>query len=219
MSEIFFARKSLASYESPIQQPPSCYESIYGLQLFECKPLRAKINTTACADNHRRGLNLSCLTCPAGRLHATMAPACPYPGAKQGDDVRSLRSSRSRTCIRCGERSVGRLMSESYCPACWNRSLEIARGTNSKGAWPRLAASKLRRVEAMITAAPAELAKFLSGKFSSTKVMQWEPISAGAALLIGIAASRQELESMLRRILPSAEIADFTEAVIEPRED
>lgn len=107
-------------------------------------------------------------------------------------------------------------MADSFCPKCWNRCLELISGRNSKGHWPKEAAKKLRLVEALIVAEADELGEFLGGKFSSTKVLKWEPISAGATLLTGIAAGRQEVEAMLARILPDAEVVDFTERAIEP---
>lgn len=107
-------------------------------------------------------------------------------------------------------------MAESFCPKCWNRALEVISGRNSKGHWPKEAAKKLRRIEALIVADADEMGEFLGGKFSSTKVLKWEPISAGAALLTGIAAGRQELEKMLARVLPDSEVADYTERAIEP---
>lgn len=107
-------------------------------------------------------------------------------------------------------------MAESFCPKCWNRCLELISGRNSKGHWPKEAAKKLRRIEALIVADADLLAEFLGGKFSSTKVLRWTSIDVGAVLLEGIAGSRLEIGAMLARILPDAEVVDFTERAIEP---
>lgn len=211
-----YARKSLSKHEFVIQKIPEAYELLYGRQYFQCAPMRCKLSVEACADNHRRGLNLACLTCPAGATHAETAPDGLYQSADQSDDARGLRSSMGRSCIRCGEQQAGRLMAESFCPACWNRSLEVIAGKNSKGSWPVMAAAKLRRIEAIVVADAEVLAEFLRSKFSQTKVLKWELVEPGAALLTGVLASRGELETMLGRVLPDATVEDFSERAILP---
>lgn len=187
---------------------------MYGRQYFDCAPMRCKLSVESCADSHRRGLNLSCLDCSAGEKHVATAGDA-YRGAKQGNDVRSLRASLGQTCIRCGT-SHNRLISESLCVACYNRSTEVARGRNSKGGWPGQAAAKLRRAEALIVCDdPIELGEYLNSKSSQSKTMEWTRIDRDSALLESILTGRAELEAMLSRILPSASIVDFTERAIE----
>lgn len=212
----YYARKTLVNHEFITQPIPETYELLYGRRYFQCSPMRCKLSVEACADNHRRGLNLACLSCAAGAKHAQTAADGIYQASDQGSDARGLRQSMGRSCIRCNEQQAGRLMAESYCPACWNRSLEVIAGRNSKGTFPVLAAAKLRRIEAIVVADAEALAEFLRRKFVSSKVLKWELIDSGAALLTGVAAGREELRQMLNRTMPDAEIADFTERAIVP---
>lgn len=212
----FYARKTLVNHEFVIQQPPVEYREMYGRKYFDCQPMRATLSIESCADNHRRGLNLACLHCPAGAKHATTAPDGIYQAADQGSDARGLRQSMGRSCIRCNEQQAGRLMAQSFCTPCWNRALECVTGKNSKGSWPAMAAAKLRRIEAIVVTDAEALAEFLRRKFASSKVMRWTVIEPGAALLEGIAASKAEVQLMLDRTMPDATIEDFTERAIVP---
>lgn len=211
----FYARKSLVSHESPVQQAPAEYQEMYGRRYFECRPLLCKLSVESCGDNFVRGRCLPCLECDVGRQHAASSISNDrLPSDK--DDRRNLRASLGVACVRCGEHHTGRLMAASFCVRCWNRSLEIVAGKNRKGAWPKQTAAKLRRVEALIEADPKQLATFLSGKFCQTRVMRWTRVDAGGVLLEGILASLPELQALLGRVLPGATVADFTEAAIQP---
>lgn len=215
MQAELYARKSLVSYESPIQQPTSNYETIHGRRYFECQPLRCKLSVESCGDNFARGRCLPCLDCAVGRQHAATVTSKDRPQSNKNDYL-NLRASIGVPCIRCGEHHTGRLMAASFCVRCWNRSLELLTGRNCKGNWPSQTAKKLRHVEALIEADPKQLAIFLSGKFCQTRVLRWTRIDAGGVLLEGILSSLSELQALLSRILPGATVADFTEAAILP---
>lgn len=118
--------------------------------------------------------------------------------------------------MHCGEHFSGRLMLESLCTACWNRRLEITAGRNGKGRWPKVAAAGLRRVEAIIAADQDELREFMDDRHRQTKVAQWHLIDEANVLLVGIFASRSELEGVLARLLPSGCVVAFNEAPITP---
>ncbi len=216
MQAEFYVRKSLVNHESPIQQPPAIYEELYGRRYFDCAPMRCKLSVESCADNHRRGLCLPCLECPAGRSHAQTIGDAQRRAVGSTDDTKGLRDCIGRPCVRCGNHHNGRMMAASFCARCWNRALEVIAGRNRKGHWPAITAQKLRRVEALIEAEPEQLAAFLATKFAQTKVMRWTAVDAGGVLLEAVMASRGELQAVLDRILPSASIADYSETAFTP---
>lgn len=216
MQSEFYARKTLVNYVTPVQQAPAEYQEMHGRRYFDCAPMRCKISVEACADNHRRGRCLPCLECPAGRKHAQIAGKTQCRDGSSTNDAKGLRDCIGRPCVRCGEHHNVRLMAASFCACCWNRTLEVIAGRNRKGHWPSLTVKKLRRVEALIEATPGQLTTFLAAKFAHTKVMQWTRVDAGSVLLEAVLASRDELQSILDRILPGSTIADYTEAAISP---
>lgn len=218
--EYFFARKSLASHETPTQQPPERYEVLYNRQYFSCLPLRAKLSVEACVANHRGGLCLPCLACPAGIKHATAIPNAGSVGKANSADSRSLRGCLGRACLRCGEHHATRLVAGCFCTPCHNRALEVARGQNAKGTWPALAASKLRRIYAVINHDNVEeLDEFLASGVGQSKALKIERLESGAIWIEGYLSSREELTTMFERILPGAQVAQYEAKQIHPKKE
>ncbi len=178
------------------------YEVIYGMTVFRCDALRATIQPKACADNFTQRRCLACKDCPTGAIHSGK-PAPQLPGKREFSLtlIRKipLDSCISRYCIRCGK-SASRIMAKSFCATCWNRMLELTRGRNGKGCWPRVTAEVLHRCNALFSAsnyAPI-------GDSQPIKITRY----AGAFWVSALLTDDAELSRLLDRIAPGATLID-----------
>jgi len=118
--------------------PVPLREILPGYQVLDCHRLRAALSPDACRDNFTNGKTLACLGCPVGAEFAGRTATPERQHAKFRIAGKSRAASIStclwRRCIRC-QRPAARLIASAYCPSCWNRTLELRRGRNAKGAW------------------------------------------------------------------------------------
>jgi hypothetical protein len=101
--------------------------------MFDCRPYRAKLLTTACAKRWRQAQKAKgyaaeavecCRGCSIGAAHAGEAV------------VRYSTLYDSTICPRCGRGSARRLVGGRRCIGCYNREREFVRGRNGKGSKP-----------------------------------------------------------------------------------
>ena len=186
--------------------PPTLREIAPEFFVFDCDRLRAAISPTACKDNFTNRRCLACINCPIG-IEFSGGEKSPVP------KLDLLDQCRWRRCIRC-DQTVPRVMLKSFCPSCWNRSLEVCHGRNTKGAWPHRVASQLKRIYAVIQGEPAEVASFASSPKASTIPIKFSQLSSNALWLDGIFSDVHEVDKMLTKILPTGFISDFEESEI-----
>jgi hypothetical protein len=181
------------------------YSNLYGLTVFDCVPLRATLQPSACASNWKKNLEGSvCRSCSLGAIHSGESPG------------ELLDTSRKRTCIRC-QRGAGRLLAGCLCLSCFNRAREVLTGRNAKGTAPRAWASRLHVASAIIQTQDAEqFAKVAASKrprctLGATALPQWSYFGNSHLWLEFVCSGPEELDAMLVRILPGAtiEASDF----------
>jgi hypothetical protein len=112
------------------------YSELYGLAVFKCEPLRSSLQPHQCADRWRNAqVGSACNGCHIGAQHAGQKPKPPKP--------------MRLPCIRCGSTEM-RLISNTLCVSCFNRTREVVKGRNAKGRFPRNSGSKLHEAVAVI---------------------------------------------------------------------
>lgn len=193
------------------------YREIYGKVYFDCPELKATLAVDACAKNFTTGHALACLKCPIGRKHA--AGASMERCGSWGEDGRmfSLAECIATKCIRCGGAATKPIMG-AYCVSCWNRTLEVVRGRNCKGAWPKLTASKMRRVSALVEVTPKVWEKFLRKESARTKAMIFESCGKGSIFVSGVIGEGGEFGRLLDVILPGSQVRDIEFEPVLPKE-
>lgn len=191
------------------RSPDVEYSILYGLSVFDCKSLRATLQPSACAANWAANRNGSiCVGCRLGSIHAGRTET-PPPPPKQ-------------PCIRCNrhdDRLIGRLL----CRGCFNRTREVARGTNGKGQRPVLAGALLRESFAIASLPDAAGAlaslyrrRGTTSNFSAQLkraclpgLPRLEILGRETIWFEGITSGAEELSRALERLLPGAKIIDF----------
>lgn len=119
-------------------EPPVRYhesEAFPGVQLFRCARLLAELTPTACAKNHAHARSYQCTTCAIGAYHSAGKDVGPAPVAFDGRVATGWRPGLD--CVRCGRRGMRLIRGSTLCVSCYNRELEVLRGTNAKGATPK----------------------------------------------------------------------------------
>lgn len=179
------------------------YSTLYGLTVFECAPLGATLQPSACASNWKKNLEGSvCRSCSLGAIHSGKSP---------GD---ALEASRGKRCIRC-DRGADRLLAGCLCRSCYNRAREVIIGKNAKGTAPTLLANRLRPAAAIIqTPSTEQLAiagasKRPRGTHGTIALPQWSRLDRSHLWLEFVCSGADEVAAMLARALPGATIAVF----------
>jgi hypothetical protein len=169
-----------------------------GLRLFRCEPLHADLTATSCARNFITATNFQCARCQIGAQHAqTSAPQAPAIG-RSGFKVGRLEPQ--PPCVRCGARTLRRLVFKTLCVSCHNRERELLRGVNAKGGPPRRAASRLHRARCLLDrngdaeivdlpfcTGPREAAEVISRRWQGARLADYEvrpteqPVSSPSA--------------------------------------
>lgn len=177
------------------------YAALYGLTVFECAPLRATLQPSACASNWKKNLEGSvCRSCSLGAIHSGESPS------------KALKTSRMHGCIRCN-RGAGRLLAGCLCMSCYNRAREVITGHNAKGSAPRAWAKRLYCTSAIIqTPNASQFAKAAASKrprctLGATALPQWSYFDRSHLWLEFVCSGPEELAVMLARTLPGATIA------------
>lgn len=177
------------------------YATLYGLTVFECAPLRATLQPSACASNWKRNLEGSvCRSCSLGAIHSGESPS------------KALDTARMHGCIRCN-RGAGRLLAGCLCMSCYNRAREVLTGQNAKGSAPTIWANRLHFASAIIQTPDAEqFAKAVASKrprctLGATALPQWSYFDRTHLWLEFVCSGPEELAAMLARTMPGATIA------------
>jgi hypothetical protein len=123
-----------------------------GQRYFDCQPLRANINTAACAQRWASAETTSqCHECELGRLHHS-----DHHPTKQ---VR-LRKTSVSACLRCGRTDLRTIKATDLCVSCHNREAEWRKGRNAKGK-PPITFQPLHGVEVAVQRADASQERHL----------------------------------------------------------
>jgi hypothetical protein len=182
------------------RSPDVEYRIAYGLALFDCTALHASLSPANCADNFINRRCFACVGCRVGAEHAGKAPqSTPEPAHRSGE------------CIRCGRKDTRRQIGAALCMSCYNREREVLRGTNRKGQWPRVSATRLHACTATI-AGDGLMDKFrLEGhQHSPPEFPRLAQIETGLYLLDAIVTGSEELCRLVNRRLPGAVIITST---------
>jgi hypothetical protein len=150
---------------------------------------------------------------------------CPTGAANSGEQ----HASNQRPCIRCGS-EYHRLMLGSICVSCWNRTIELARGRNSKGTWPAQLAAVLQSVSAIIETDDASIREALTprrharnhderlswmGDRRNMIALDLQRLESGVLWVHGYFRDRAELEAMLNRLMGGFfEVVEYDERPI-----
>jgi hypothetical protein len=187
----------------------------YGLTVFDCQSLRATLQPHHCAANWTaRKDGSKCIACPIGAIHSGKPPATIQP----------LPPNSRQPCCRCGQMPTFRLIGGIFCPGCYNRTREVLKGFNSKGKPPWQTGEKLREAWAIVAVPDAESALDIlfakKPKSGDTGFSHGLKIAHAPGLPLfcviypqhlwidAIVTGADELQRIVDRLLPGAEIAD-----------
>ncbi|WP_321853198.1 hypothetical protein [Paraburkholderia tropica] len=170
-----------------------------GIKTFRCAPMCADITPNTCATNYSANRYAACTGCQIGALAVqdSLKPTRAPLGSGRRDSVPV-----APHCIRCGKtsagdtRSIGRVRfvnKGTECVSCFNRKSEVAKGSNSKHATPKLWAA-LRQ---------ATITYETGGKVRTEDV--------------GLRSSRHECERWLAHVHPTATLTECAiDGVVAP---
>jgi len=101
-----------------------------GQRYFNCQPLRASINTAACAQRWASAeTTAQCHECKLGRLHHSDHHPTKQP---------RLRKANVSACLCCDRTDLRTIKVTGLCVSCHNRQQEWIKGRNAKGKMPVL---------------------------------------------------------------------------------
>ena len=101
-----------------------------GQRYFDCQPLRATVNTSACAQRWAAAEPTSqCHACSIGRMHHADHNPTKRAGRRKSDQNVSA-------CLRCGRTDLRTIKLTGLCVSCHNRKSEWHKGKNAKGKPP-----------------------------------------------------------------------------------
>jgi len=177
------------------------YRIAYGFTMFDCTALHASLSPANCADNFINRRCFACVGCSIGATHSGKATqSTPEPAHRSGE------------CIRCGQKDVRRQIGSTHCMSCYNRQLEVLRGVNRKGQWPRVSAARLHRCVATLSGDSLLAAFRLEGhhQHSQPEFPRLTQIAPGRFVLTAVVTDALELSRLVARRLPGAVILAST---------
>ncbi len=180
------------------RSPDLEYRDAYGFLMFDCTRLRASLSPSSCADNWTNRKCLACADCPTGAIHSGRAVQAPPP----------FYIAPAKVCVRCGESSI-RIISQAYCPSCWNRTREVQKGVNRKGDYPRVIAETLHIAHVLLTGEGLMTQFHPTHTPHSHALPRLEQIGRSQYWLEVVVAGETELRAFVERRLPGAEIVDW----------